>query len=144
MSPSRTSRTRRLQTARFHDLRHFTASALIRYGESVKTGAHVLRHADETRTLRTYSHLWLDADARTRVAVDEALLRRGLSGPGGSQSAVLAELSGQFEQSPENETRVPVSCLSNSLSIVRTAPTIPCASTNLLQYRALTSSGTYT
>jgi hypothetical protein len=42
-----------LPNARFHDLRHFTASALIRYGESVKTVAHVLGHADETETLRT-------------------------------------------------------------------------------------------
>jgi hypothetical protein len=58
--------------ARFHDLRHFTASALIRYGESVKTVAHVLGHADETETLRTYSHLWPDADTRTRAAVDAA------------------------------------------------------------------------
>ncbi|TQN44419.1 site-specific recombinase XerD [Blastococcus colisei] len=61
-----------LPTARFHDLRHFTASALIRYGESVKTVAHILGHADETETLRTYSHLWPDADTRTRAAVDAA------------------------------------------------------------------------
>lgn len=61
-----------LPTVRFHDLRHFTASALIRYGESVKTVAAILGHADETETLRTYSHLWPDADARTRAAVDAA------------------------------------------------------------------------
>lgn len=61
-----------LPTVRYHDLRHFTASALIRYGESVKTVAHVLGHADETETLRTYSHLWPDADVRTRAAVDAA------------------------------------------------------------------------
>ncbi len=61
-----------LPTVRFHDLRHFTASALIRYGESVKTVAHVLGHSDETETLRTYSHLWPDADTRTRAAVDAA------------------------------------------------------------------------
>jgi integrase len=64
-----------LPGARFHDLRHFMASALIRYGESVKTVAHVLGHADETETLRTYSHLWPDADARTRAAVDSAFTR---------------------------------------------------------------------
>ncbi len=55
---------------RFHDLRHFTASALIRYGESVKTVAAVLGHADEVETLRTYSHLWPDAGERTRSAID--------------------------------------------------------------------------
>jgi integrase len=65
-----------LPSARFHDLRHFTASALIRYGESVKTVAHVLGHADETDTLRTYSLLWPDADARTRAAIDSAFTRR--------------------------------------------------------------------
>jgi integrase len=66
-----------LPSVRFHDLRHFTASALIRYGESVKTVAHVLGHADETETLRTYSHLWPDADTRTRAAVDAAFRASG-------------------------------------------------------------------
>lgn len=59
-----------LPGVRFHDLRHFTASALIRYGESVKTVAAVLGHSDETETLRTYSHLWPDASDRTMAAVD--------------------------------------------------------------------------
>jgi len=59
-----------LPGVRFHDLRHFTASALIRYGESVKTVAAILGHSDETETLRTYSHLWPDSDSRTRAAVD--------------------------------------------------------------------------
>ncbi len=45
---------------RFHDLRHFTASALIRYGESVKTVSAVLGHSDESEVLRTYSHMWPD------------------------------------------------------------------------------------
>ena len=58
------------RSVRFHDLRHFTASALIRYGESVKTVAAILGHSDESETLRTYSHLWPDAGARTRSAVD--------------------------------------------------------------------------
>jgi integrase len=65
-----------LPNARFHDLRHFTASALIRYGESVKTVAAVLGHADETETLRTYSHLWPDADTRTRAAIAAAFASR--------------------------------------------------------------------
>ncbi len=59
-----------LPGVRFHDLRHFTASALIRYGESVKTVSAVLGHSDESEVLRTYSHLWPDADQRTRAAVD--------------------------------------------------------------------------
>ncbi len=59
-----------LAGVRFHDLRHFTASALIRYGESVKTVAAILGHTDETETLRTYSHLWPDSETRTRAAID--------------------------------------------------------------------------
>ncbi len=58
---------------RFHDLRHFTASALIRYGESVKTVSAVLGHADESEVLRTYSHMWPDAERRTRAAMEAAL-----------------------------------------------------------------------
>lgn len=65
-----------LPGVRFHDLRHFTASALIRYGESVKTVAAVLGHSSETETLRTYSHLWPDAQARTRAAVDSVFAAR--------------------------------------------------------------------
>ncbi|WP_448642766.1 tyrosine-type recombinase/integrase [Geodermatophilus sp. URMC 63] len=71
-----------LPAARFHDLRHFTASALIRYGESVKTVAQVLGHADVTETLRTYSHLWPDADTRTRAAVDTAFNASSASASG--------------------------------------------------------------
>jgi integrase len=74
---------------RFHDLRHFTASALIRYGASVKTMAHVLGHADEAETLRTYSHLWPDADTRTRAAVDAAFTTRADSPRTGRSSPPL-------------------------------------------------------
>jgi integrase len=76
-----------LPAARSHNLLHSTASAPIRYGESVKTVAAVLGHADETKTLWTYSHLWPDADSRTRAAVDAVLgtpadsVRTGGPGP---------------------------------------------------------------
>lgn len=55
---------------RFHDLRHFYASLLIRHGESVKTVQKNLGHASAAETLDTYSHLWHDSDDRTRAAVD--------------------------------------------------------------------------
>ncbi len=58
---------------RFHDLRHFYASLLIRYGESIKTVQARLGHANASETLDTYSHLWPDADDRTREAVEQAL-----------------------------------------------------------------------
>lgn len=58
---------------RFHDLRHFYASLLIRHGESVKTVQARLGHASATETLDTYAHLWPDSEDRTREAVDLVL-----------------------------------------------------------------------
>ena len=59
---------------RFHDLRHFYASLLIRHGESVKVVQARLGHASATETLDTYSHLWPDDGERTRAAVDAVFL----------------------------------------------------------------------
>jgi integrase len=58
---------------RFHDLRHFYASLLIRYGESVKVVQMRLGHASAAETLDTYSHLWPDSEDRTRAAIDAVL-----------------------------------------------------------------------
>lgn len=60
-----------------HALRHYYASLLIRYGESVKTVQARLGHASAAETLDTYSHLWPDSDDRTREAVDSVLGQRG-------------------------------------------------------------------
>jgi len=57
----------------FHALRHYYASLLIRFGESVKTVQARLGHASAAETLDTYSHLWPDSDDRTREAVDSVL-----------------------------------------------------------------------
>ena len=59
--------------ATFHDLRHFYASLLIRHGESVKTVQRRLGHKSAVETLDTYSHLWPDAEDRTREAIDQVL-----------------------------------------------------------------------
>ncbi|MBZ4542271.1 tyrosine-type recombinase/integrase [Mycobacterium avium] len=56
-----------------HSLRHYYASLLIRYGESVKTVQARLGHASAAETLDTYSHLWPDSDDRTRDAIDSVL-----------------------------------------------------------------------
>ncbi len=53
---------------RFHGLRHYYASLLIRHGESVKTVQARLAHATAAETLDTYSHLRPDSDDRTREA----------------------------------------------------------------------------
>jgi integrase len=57
----------------FHSLRHYYASLLIRHGESVKTVQDRLGHGSADETLRTYAHMWPDADDRTRAAVDLVL-----------------------------------------------------------------------
>jgi integrase len=56
-----------------HDLRHFTASALISGGASVKQVQTVLGHSSAAITLRVYSHLWPGDDDRTRAVMDAAL-----------------------------------------------------------------------
>ena len=58
----------------FHGLRHYYASLLIRYGESVKTVQARLGHATAAETLDTYAHLWPDSDDRTRKAAATALM----------------------------------------------------------------------
>jgi integrase len=55
--------------AKFHELRHYFASLLIRQGSSVKAVQAALGHASATETLNTYSHLWPDDDERIRAAV---------------------------------------------------------------------------
>lgn len=69
----RTTRQAHLPDLRFHELRHYYASLLIRHGESVKTVQARLGHASASETLDTYSHLWPDSEERTREAVDLAL-----------------------------------------------------------------------
>ena len=64
-----------LPGARFHQLRHFYASALIRAGESVKTVQVALGHASAVETMQIYVGLWRDNDQRTRAAIDALRLR---------------------------------------------------------------------
>lgn len=63
-----------------HALRHYYASLLIRFGESVKTVQARLGHATAAETLDTYSHLWPDSDDRTRDAIDSVLGDQTFSG----------------------------------------------------------------
>jgi integrase len=58
-----------------HGLRHFTASALISGGASVKQVQSVLGHSSAAITLRVYAHLWPGDDDRTRAVMDGALAR---------------------------------------------------------------------
>jgi integrase len=58
---------------RLHDLRHFYASGLIRAGCDVVTVQRALGHSSATTTLHVYSHLWPDANDRTRRAAGDLL-----------------------------------------------------------------------
>jgi integrase len=64
----RTLRAAGVSGVRLHDLRHFYASALIAAGCDVVTVQRALGHSSATTTLSTYSHLWPDAEDRTRAA----------------------------------------------------------------------------
>lgn len=64
-----------LAEAKFHGLRHFYASALIRAGEDVGVVAARLGHANPAMTLRVYAHLFRDNEARTRDALRATFLR---------------------------------------------------------------------
>ncbi|GAA1294145.1 tyrosine-type recombinase/integrase [Streptomyces javensis] len=55
-----------------HALRHAYASVLLDAGESVKALSEYLGHSDPGFTLRTYTHLLLSSEARTRKAIDDA------------------------------------------------------------------------
>ena len=63
-----------------HALRHYYASLLIRFGESVKTVQARLGHATAAETLDTSSHIWPDSDDRTRDAIDSVLGDQAFSG----------------------------------------------------------------
>ena len=63
-----------------HALRHYYASLLIRYGESVNTVQARLGHATAAETLDIYSHIWPDSDDRTRDAIDSVLGDQTFSG----------------------------------------------------------------
>jgi integrase len=61
---------------RFHDLRHYYASLLIKSGLDVKVVQARLRHASAKTTLDTYGHLWPDSDETTRAAISSVMTTR--------------------------------------------------------------------
>lgn len=60
-----------------HALRHFYASVLLDAGESIRTLADYLGHADPGFTLRVYTHLMPSSEDRARTAVDRVLRSAG-------------------------------------------------------------------
>jgi integrase len=69
----RTATTQASVNVDTHGLRHFTVSALISGGASVKQVQTVLGHSSAAITLRVYAHLWPGDDDRTRSVMDSAL-----------------------------------------------------------------------
>ena len=60
-------------TTRFHDLRHFYASALIAAGLHPKAIQVRLGHATISETMDTYGHLFPDSEDSGRGALDTLL-----------------------------------------------------------------------
>ena len=60
-----------------HSCRHFFASREIERGTNLKELCHLMGHADEGFTLKTYGHLFRDpeTEARRRVSANERILR---------------------------------------------------------------------
>jgi integrase len=66
-----TARTGARVDTHLHALRHYYASGLIRAGCDVVTVQRAMGHSAPSITLNTYSHLWPDAEDRTRGAAAE-------------------------------------------------------------------------
>lgn len=63
----------------WHELRHHYASVLIAGGENVKVVQRRLGHKDVMTTLRTYAHLFAEAEEQTRGVLDAAWAPTGES-----------------------------------------------------------------
>lgn len=61
-----------LRKRHLHEFRHHYASVLIAGGENPKVVQKRLGHADVATTLRTYSHLFAEAEEQTRNVLDAA------------------------------------------------------------------------
>jgi integrase len=79
---------------RTHDLRHFTASALIAGGASVKLVQTVLGHSSAVVTLKTYAHLWPGGDERTRGVIEALAVLRTPGGLTDQEKDVVAGQDG--------------------------------------------------
>lgn len=61
-----------LESRHLHELRHHYASVLIAGGENPRVVQKRLGHKDVLTTLRTYTHLWAEAEERTREILEAA------------------------------------------------------------------------
>lgn len=82
----------------WHELRHHYASVLIAGGENPKVVQKRLGHKDVMTTLRTYSHLFAEAEERTRDVLDAAWAEPGETGSTGL-GAESSESGGRLPES---------------------------------------------
>ncbi len=94
---------------RFHDLRHTTATLLLRAGVDPSRVQRVLRHRDVKTTTGTYGHLDVE-DLRSAVEKlpDLGELPRAVRAPAG------ARFSTRFLPEPENGARTAAGPLGNA------------------------------
>lgn len=91
---------------RFHDVRHTSASLLIRQGISPKVVSDRLGHADVAFTLSVYTHLYEDQRRSAALPLDQLLS----SPPSGASSSpvpeqLIAQLQALLTQLTKEETR---------------------------------------
>ncbi|MFJ5059062.1 tyrosine-type recombinase/integrase [Streptomyces nigra] len=82
-----------LEECRWHDLRHHYASVLISGGENPKVVQKRLGHASVVTTLQIYSHLFAEAESKTRSVIDGAWTAAREAAAGGAEKAASAESS---------------------------------------------------
>lgn len=88
-----------LKPRHWHELRHHYASVLIAGGENPKVVQKRLGHKDVMTTLRTYSHLFAEAEERTRDVLDAAWAEPGETG----REAESSETGGRIPESRRAE-----------------------------------------
>lgn len=69
-------RNKDLETIRFHDLRHTSATLLIHEGEHPKVIQARLGHSSITTTMNTYGHLLEETDQRASTHFDKLFYKK--------------------------------------------------------------------
>jgi integrase len=79
---------------RFHDLRHTSASRLLKAGEKLKAVQERFGHADVRITLNTYSHVTSGMQEKAAAVFDDVLTKPSQKSANGYKLATLGENSG--------------------------------------------------
>jgi integrase len=99
-----TCRRAGLEERHMHELRHHYASVLIGGGENPKVVQKRLGHKDVMTTLRTYAHLFAEAEEQTRSVLDAAWSQPG-DAEGGFSGASGRIPEGRRRKAPSTQAR---------------------------------------